>query len=101
MRIYQNLSKIKDYQYFLKLHNPNDMNTCTYTITCSSYHNVPLFFQFTDGDDSENAEERERRCNRQREALIQFKEDSSSDAAVVDNVTTTTTGICGSRLQGI
>ena len=58
------------------------------------------FFQFTDGDDSENAEERERRCNRQREALIQFKEDSSSDA-VVDNVTTTTTGVCGSRLQGI
>ena len=58
------------------------------------------FFQFTDGDDSENAEERERRCNRQREALIQFKEDSSSDA-VVDKVTTTTTGVCGSRLQGI
>ena len=64
------------------------------------FHSVPLFFQFTDGDDSENAEERERRCNRQREALIQFKEDSSSDA-VVDNVTTTTTGVCGSRLQGI
>ena len=55
------------------------------------------FFQFTDGDDSENAEERERRCNRQREALIQF---NSSDA-VVDNVTTTTTGVCSSRLQGI
>ena len=44
VRIYQNLSKIKDYQYFLKLHNPNDMNTCTYTITCSSFHSVPLFF---------------------------------------------------------
>ena len=71
-----------------------------YMYSLQRFHSVPLFFQFTDGDDSENAEERERRCNRQREALIQFKEDSSSDA-VVDNVTTTTTGVCGSRLQGI